>query len=362
LVRSLFAALAMSAMPAVAFAQVTPATGFTPPDDTPSIRVGTTIYADYTYTVSPTSTDVDGNEINPNSFNITRSYINVIGNVSHIVGFRVTPDIVRETGTGTSLNGSLVFRLKYAFAQFNLDDWMSRGSWARFGIQQTPWVEFEENIYRYRFQGTVFAEREGYLSSSDAGASFHYNLPSNYGDIHVGAYNGENYYQAEINNQKSIQVRASIRPFATGRLELRGLRGHFYYDGDAYVSNAERKRLVAGATFEHQYVNAGFDYLNTNDQLRAAAADVEGQGYSIWVTPRSTIGWEALLRFDHMKPNTGFDTQVRHRTILGAAYWFPHQGNVSSALLVDYDQQTFDNFAPALPAQKKVAVHGLVAF
>ena len=36
------------------------------------------------------------------------------------------------------------FRLKYAYAQFNLDDWMTRGSWARFGIQQTPWVDFVE--------------------------------------------------------------------------------------------------------------------------------------------------------------------------------------------------------------------------
>ena len=48
----------------------------------------------------------------------------------------------------------------------------------RFGIQQTPYVDFKEGIYRYRFQGTIFAEREGFLSSSDAGVSFHYNFPT----------------------------------------------------------------------------------------------------------------------------------------------------------------------------------------
>src|SRR4029078_9267990 len=112
---------------------------------------------------------------------------------------RFTPDIVRDTGAASSLNGSLTFRVKYAFAQLNLDDWMTRGSWARFGIQQTPWVDFQEGIYRYRFQGQVFSEREGYLASSDAGVSFHYNLPSNYGDLHVGIYNGENYNRAETN-------------------------------------------------------------------------------------------------------------------------------------------------------------------
>ncbi len=67
-----------------AYAQVTPAAGFTPPDDTPSIKIGVTFYGDYTYTQNPKSTDADGNIINPSAFNVSRSYINVTGNVNHI--------------------------------------------------------------------------------------------------------------------------------------------------------------------------------------------------------------------------------------------------------------------------------------
>ena len=44
-----------------AFAQVTPAAGYTPPDDTPSIKVGVTIYTDFTYQQSPEATDADAN-------------------------------------------------------------------------------------------------------------------------------------------------------------------------------------------------------------------------------------------------------------------------------------------------------------
>src|SRR5215208_456484 len=103
-------------------AQVTPASSYTPPDDTPSIKVGVTIFADYTIQQRPRIKDVDGNEVTLSAFQIGRSYINVTGNISHSIVFRVTPDIVRETGTGSSLNGSYSFRLKYAFAQWNLDD------------------------------------------------------------------------------------------------------------------------------------------------------------------------------------------------------------------------------------------------
>ena len=364
MLRSLIVA-ALLAASATASAQVTPAAGYTPPDDTPSVKVGATLYADYTYQRTPQATDTDGNLYHPSSFNVSRSYINITGNVSHIVAFRITPDVSRETGTGSSLNGSYTFRIKYAFAQINLDDWIRNGSWARIGVQQTPWLDFAEGIYRYRFQGTMFVEREGYFASADAGASFHYNLPSNYGDIHVGVFNGENYNKAEVNDQKALMVRGTVRPFATMAPVLRGLRASVFYDADHYVMTAERTRFIGNLTFEHRYVNAGFEYLDTNDQASAtkpppANADIEGKGYSIWATPKSPTGWEVLLRYDHLTPNTGVDNQTRSRTIAGVAYWFPHQGNVSSALLLDYDGQTFDNIAT--PANKKIVVHALISF
>jgi len=187
------------------------------PDDTPSISVGVTLFSDYTYTVSPTATDSDGNKYNPSAFNVTRSYINLNGKVSHLISFRITPDISRETGAGSSLNGSLTFRVKYAFAQVNLDDYTGKGSWVRIGIQQTPWVDFQEGIYRYRFQGTVFSEREGFQSSSDAGVSYHVNLPGNYGDVHAGYYNGRRKARPQYR-----RCGASAEPREVGQEHLQG--------------------------------------------------------------------------------------------------------------------------------------------
>jgi len=379
LARVLGAALVLGALlaPRSAAAQVTPAAGYTPPDDTPSIRVGATFFGNYTYQTEPEITDTDGNQVNRSSFDVTRSYINITGNISHIVAFRITPDIARETNPASSLAGSLEFRIKYAFLQTNFDDWMTRGSWARFGIQQTPYVDFEENIYRYRFQGTVFVERAGYMSSSDAGVSFHYNFGSNYGDVHVGYYNGENYNRAEVNDQKGIMVRGTVRPFARSKPAFRGLRASIFYVGDNYVEDGDRKRTVGAITYEHPWVVAGFEYLDARDQRSALPGNalVKGNGYTIWATPRTSKGWEGLLRYDHLTPNTSgelaplstagnltttLDSQQQNRAIVGIAYWFPHQGTVSSALLFDYDGQIFENLS-ALPT-KSVAVHALFNF
>jgi hypothetical protein len=368
---------AFVAMPRSASAQVTPAAGYTPPDDTPSIRLGATIFTNYTYQTDPKVPDADGNLVHKSGFDVARSYINITGNISHIVAFRITPDIARETNPASSLSGSLEFRIKYAFLQTNLDDWMNAGSWARFGIQQTPYVDFAEGIYRYRFQGTMFVERAGYMSSSDAGASFHYNFASNYGDVHVGLYNGENYNRAEVNDQKAIMIRATGRPFARKAPALRGLRTSFFFAGDNYVKNGERKRTIGAVTYEHPRVAAGFEYLDARDQRSALPgnASVKGNGFSLWATPKTSKGWEGLIRYDHHTPNTStalapfstagnvttsLDSQAQNRVILGVAYWFPHQGNVSSALLFDYDGQIFKNLTAA--PTKAVAVHALINF
>ncbi len=345
-------------------AQVTPAAGYTPPDDTPSIKVGATIYADYTYQDTPKIKDSDGNEIASSAFNVGRAYINITGNINHYIAFRITPDITRETGiTGSSISGNYIFRLKYAFAQFNLDDQLNpgrTGTWVRLGMQQTPWVDYMEGIYRYRFQGTIFEEREGFLSSSDIGASFHYSFAHNYGEVHTGFYNGETYTKPEANDQKGFMIRGTLRPLPRSAA-LRGLRINGFYDNDAYVKNADRTRGIFGLTYEHKYVNASWDYLTASDQTSATKTKVDASGYSLWIIPRSPKGWEGLLRYDHLEPNQAV-SGVRTRWIGGVAYWFPHQGNVSSSLMFDIDQANFDNFATPQPTVTKYAVHGLVNF
>jgi hypothetical protein len=361
----LFAALLLRG--ATASAQVTPAAGYTPPDDTPTIKVGATIFTDYTYQTAPDVTDADGNSVDPNQFNVARAYINITGNISHLLAFRITPDVVREsgllslgTGNGVS-NDSLVFRLKYAYAQVNLDDWMTKGSWVRLGMQQTPWVDFEEQIYRYRFQGTIFMDREGFLSSSDVGVAFHTNFAKNFGDVMVGIYNGETYSRPEANDQKAFQIRGTLRPLPMSAV-LRGLRITGFYDADHYVKNAERQRFVIAPTFEHKYLNAAFQWVDTTDQISAVTGTkVEGQGWSFWATPRTSKGFEGLVRFDHLEPNDANNSK-RDRAIYGVAYWLPHQGAVSAAFLLDYEQVKNKNFATPIPRQQRIALHALVNF
>jgi hypothetical protein len=371
----LFLALAAT----TAHAQVTPAAGYTPPDDTPSIKIGALIFADYTYQNAPKAKDAAGNDINSNSFNVARTYINVTGNISHLVSYRITPDVTRATQAGTSLDGSMAFRLKYGYLQVNLDDWMPKGTYVRFGMIQTLLVDSVEGIYRYRFQGTVFPEREGYLSSADVGVSFRTTFPQNYGDVQVSVFNGEGYSKPETNNKKAFEARVSLRPLPRHPI-LRNWRLQGFVHQDSVMNDAARNRSAFDTTFEHPNLNLGFDYLWTRDKassVQTAGVDknptLDGKGWSVWLTPKKPFAngssIEGLVRYDHMKPggtaSAGAITSPdgrNQRTIAGVAYWFPRQGSVSAALLVDYEQVKYSNWTPARPTQERLFVHSLISF
>jgi hypothetical protein len=360
---------------APAAAQITSTTSTPPPDDNPSVRVGGTLFADFTKTYAPTIVDNGGATVAPSAFNVTRAYLNVTGQLNHLFAFRITPDVARETGAGSSLAGSETFRLKYGYAQMNLDDWLWRGTFVRGGMIQTPYVDFEETVYRYRFQGNTFPDREGYMTSSDYGVSVRTLVPRGYGEVVAGVYNGEGYTRADPNDQKALEIRGTLRPFPSSNLP-RGLRLTGFYSGDHSVKGAERRRSIALLTFEHRFVNLAWSYLDAVDQASPAAPRVPSRGQSFWITPRLPIGGlpvappagqvrgaiEGLFRYDRLEPNR-VQSGLKQRLIAGAAYW-PRMraAGVSAAFLLDYEQVTYRDFEPVRPEERRLALHMLVAF
>jgi hypothetical protein len=347
------------------------------PADSFSIKLGTTIFTDFTYQAEPKVTDADKHSVHRSEFEVRRAYVNVTGTISDLFSFRVTPDVAARQATtfsgtglpsdfkvGSSFDGSLTFRLKYAFGQLNLDKlgpW-AKGAWIRLGQQQTPYVDFMEGIYRYRFQGTVFVERQGLLSSSDVGLSGRYALPGDYGDLHLGFYNGDTYTKAEANGQKAFQVRGTLRPLPRHAV-LKGLRAHAFYDHDSPVAHGARNRFVAGATFENRYLNLGLELVRAQDKLSGlpGAASVRSRGWSAFLNPRTAFGLEGLFRYDHYQPNQTADARKRE-IIVGVAYWFAVQkAPLAAALLADTDQVDYDAIL-GKPADKKWELKALFAF
>jgi hypothetical protein len=89
---------------------------------------------------------------------------------------------------------------------------------------------------------------------------------------------------------------------------------------------------------------------------------VNADGFSFWVTPKTTIGFEGLFRYDRLNPTEANDSR-KSRVLAGIAYWpkMPTAA-VTSAVLFDVEQVKYENYAPARPTEKRIAVHMLLNF
>ncbi len=307
-----------TALSSATLAQVTPAEGYVPPDDKPALKVGFTLFADYTYTDSPTSRNADGSDYNPNAFNVSRAYINVTGQLHHLFSFRITPDIVRVTDATGTLSGSYALRLKYGFGQFNMDDWLPKGSWVRLGLQQTPYIDYAEGIYRYRFQSAIMVDRDGFLTSSDLGLSSHVSFPDNYGDVHVGIYNGEGYSKAEANDQKGFQIRAS-RPPAREHRRREGLADHGLLELRQRREGPEAEPLARRHDVRASVRQRGFTYIEATNQAAPGAAEVKPKDWSRSGSPRAPPSASRRSSVTTSSSRTRDLDPKQKRTIVGIA-------------------------------------------
>jgi len=277
-----------------------------------------------------------------NSFDVTRAYININAQLASRVRFRFTPDIRRITDG--SLAGSLTVRVKYAFAQF---DTLGRaGSWARLGLQQTPWLDFEEGVNRYRVQGQMFAERDGLIpGSADFGAGYFTPLPKGLGEVHVGVFNGEGFTQAEANKFKSVQGRLTLRPLANRGI-AHGLRISGFFNAGWYAADRPRHLGIVMGSFEHRRLVVTLQRVAATENPSAITPrDIDRQGWSAFVEPRQgPSGWAGILRYDSFETDDSVADSGQQRVIAGGAYWFvwprTRVGLVATNEQVHYDTPT----------------------
>jgi hypothetical protein len=248
-----------------------------------------------------------------NSFDVTRGYFNVEARLSDRVKVRFTPD-VRPT-TDASLDRNLALRLEYA----SLDVQASDGIAVMFGLHEMPWLTFEESLNRYRVLGPLFAERLGLIpGATDLGASI--KATTGHTDLHVGVYNGEGYGRAEVDKYKSIDGRATFRPFAEGS-ELGKVSISGFYQYGWYARERPRNVAIAMGSYENTHVVATAQYLTATDNP-FVAVDVERRGMSFFGEGRrGPTGWAGVGGVDFFDPDASNESDSRRRLIFGGAHW-----------------------------------------
>ncbi len=219
------------------------------------VRIGTLLYADYAYYTKTgfgpqflTQINQPGPDNNSyNTFEISRAYINLFYSPNDAVTFRLTPNIYRQIGAasaskvgkvsaiGANTDGELAFRLKYAYVDFNklfADSEAFKKGKLTVGQQQNPLVDWEENLYGFRWVSLVPWNYLS-LSSAQTGISLHGPIEFNgkqYLDYGIGVFTQASFRQLEQSEKKQAMVRLTVYPFgAKSNYDGLGFTGFYDY-------------------------------------------------------------------------------------------------------------------------------------
>jgi len=294
-----------------------------------------------------------------NRFDVTRAYLTLSGRLSERVTGRITTDAVREDGA------ELEVRLKYAFATYALP---VEGLTARFGLTQTPFVEFEEAVWEHRMQGSVPADRFKFLSSADLGLA----VDGVWGagdqvQTTVGVYNGEGWAQGNPDAGKDLMARATVRlagsndPGSLGGLRLTG-----YGQVGRPTGGGTRQRGLGMLHWRSRRVTLSAQVLHTRDRVDPAAGgpgpEVDARlvsGFAVVKVPQSTV--VVIGRLESLDPDraTPGDRQTRWTGGIGVRL-APELRLLGSLELLRYQGGAPDAAAEA--ARKRVYVHAALTF
>ena len=289
------------------------------------VSVGVTAYAQYVYQLKDTSSTKQ------NNFDLTRAYVNVIGRFSGGVYTRVTADVFAVAGAG-NVTGSYGYRLKYLYAA-----WTPEHSplTYRFGMTQTPWLDWEEALWDYRMQGTMAMDRNGYLTASDVGFAVDGKWNNDKVNFAVDVVNGEGYHGGFGDGRKDFQGRLSVRVMDTDdSSRVGGLRVTAYAGAGKPTGGGTRNRFLGMVSYRSNQYTLAAEAAATRD--RGGVFPRDGHVYStfgVYHVPRSGVA--VIARVDAVTPTVGGNRLTRY--IAGASY----QINPQLRTLLDWDYLSY---------------------
>jgi hypothetical protein len=271
------------------------------------VTLGGLIYGQYGYSLNADSGLVatTGSAGHDNNFDITRGYLNANAKFADGVSARITTDV---DGRGLSFGGTaetqLTIRLKYAFVAWQPN---AKGPLTyKFGLMQTPWIDWEENLWDYRMQGTVAVDRNKIFPSSDFGAGIDGNWNYDQVNAQIGVYNGEGYSSTPGDPSKDFEGRVSVR---LAKSDMAGRTGGLRLTGYAQIGASNgggtRTRFIGNLSYKSKAVTLAAEYEVGQDstatktpQQKSAVMSV----YGVYNVPNSKVG--LIARLDTYDPNT----------------------------------------------------------
>jgi hypothetical protein len=277
---------------------------------------------------------------------------------------RITTDVHLDTGLAKKNNN--IF-LKYAYVQGKL---IGDGLVLRLGQSHTPWIDYEQHLWKHRYVSKVFVDQYGFDSSSDLGIGLKGKLADGLVKYWVVGVAGAGYSHPGMHKDaltgkyssgvKAVDLNARVGIYPVKGLTLDfqirdGFKGTKYFDkANSQTAPGTKHSLYqimasygtghdwrVGANYIHEKADRRTDILNG-----LTARNDKTNGYSAWAwynIPDTKFG--VFGRFDKKDiTRNGVATKDKTNHYVGGLEYSPVK-NVTFATVFDYTKVTDAKFA-----------------
>lgn len=325
---SIFGLLLSLLLPAALVAQ--PDASSAAEDPYPRLRLGGVFWGSWSVDLAAANPDAPSPN-GANRFEVTRTYLDFRADLSPRIALRITPDLALGLGSGGTLDGSKVLRLKFAYLDF-LE--LAPGVSIRALMQPTPYHGFSDATWGYRVLGPDYVELFTGIGAADIGVSAFGQPPGGWLEYQLLLSNGEGFartesFEREAAKYKDLGGRLTFRPFPRAERLLSSLRltafGHYGIKEALGDEHAIRGRALGLLTWQPAGATLGvgggksWEGRVVENGVRTEEAFL----FTSWGWLDLPLQLRAIARFDLFDPEEaaqGFGQATR--LIAGLAYLF----------------------------------------
>jgi hypothetical protein len=218
------------------------------------VHPGLELFAEYDFTLTYAANQTTSWF---HQFNVPRVHASLDGAVGPVRA-RVLVEGVRSASDGALIGvdgDSIVIRVREAYAAWD----PVKGLEVAAGVVPTLTIGELDGTWMLRVIAPTTLESAQLASPADVGGTLRYTLPSRYGWIAVGAYNGEGYNQQELNRGKNVEIAGELHPIVRGPLLPLAAFASFV-GGSEGTDSARSNRLTGGVLWQGARVRGGVSY------------------------------------------------------------------------------------------------------
>lgn len=296
----------ISALAMLAFSAPAMAGGVNVYDDGDSkLKLGGKVFSDITSFKQTNSTGATTKETL--GARVERAYLTAKYSFNSDWMMRITTDVNLDPNLKKKNNN--IF-LKYAYLEGKL---YGDAAVLRIGQSHTPWIDYEQGLWKHRYFSKVMIDTNGYDASSDLGIGLKGKLFDGMAKYFVTYTNGAGYsHPAVTGKTMDIDSRFSLYPVKGMTVDFQYRDG---YKGTKRVPTnlAEKKSTLYqimttyGSGSDYR---VGANYTNNRVKTTATATSVKEKAYAIWGWSKISNGFGVFGRYELTKDNAASVTKT----------------------------------------------------